>query len=214
MEVQIQFKNPIKQTLIKLRLWYPLSLLRDTPEALRWLKRGYSGAAPSSIKRMVVRSYLQRFSLKTFVETGTCLGDTLGYVSKSGVRCMSIELSRELYEAACDQFSQNKNVRLVHGDSAQRLPELLEEINEPALFWLDGHYSGGVTACGGTHTPISAELTAILKHPKKHIILIDDARCFNGKNDYPHLDNLLREIREDGRYSVEVSIDIIRLIPP
>jgi len=163
---------------------------------------------------MVLRSYLNRFSLEQFVETGTYLGDTLDNIAALGIQCTSIELSRELHEAACARFRWRKNVRLVQGDSAQKLPELLAQINNPTLFWLDGHYSAGVTACAGAHTPVSAELKALLNHPiKRHVILIDDARCFEGSNDYPHLDNLLREIREEGSYSAEVSTDIIRLVP-
>lgn len=57
-------------------------------------------------------------------------------------------------------------------------------------------------------------LKAILNHPiKQHVILIDDARCFDGTNGYPYLDDLLRVIGEDGSYIAEVSTDIIRLIP-
>lgn len=131
---------------------------------------------------------------------------------KSG--CTSIELSEELYQAACMRFKSCRNVRLLRGDSGQKLPGLLKEINEPTCFWLDGHYSAGVTASAETHTPVSAGLKAIFAHPnKKHVILIDDARCFGGSNDYPHLDDLLRVIREDGNYSAEVSTDIIRLVP-
>ena len=210
----MQVKSRIKQFLIRAGLWYQLNLLRRTPEIFRWLRSGCGGVAPHSIKMMVLRSHLNRFSLEQFVETGTYLGDTLDYIAALGIQCTSIELSRDLHEAACERFSWRKNVRLVQGDSAQRLPEILEEINEPALFWLDGHYSAGITARGGTHTPISAELRAILSHPiKRHVILIDDAHCFDGSSDYPHLDNLLGEIRETGIYGAEVSTDIIRLVP-
>ncbi len=163
---------------------------------------------------MVIGSYLKRFSINSFVETGTNLGDTLGYFARKGIWCTSIELSKDLYQAACTVFKARRNVRLVQGDSSQRLPELLEEIDKPVLFWLDGHYSSGLTASAKIHTPISAELKAILDHPiKQHVILIDDARYFDGANDYPHLDDLLRVIREDGSYGVEVSTDIIRLVP-
>ena len=48
----------------------------------------------------VLRSYLKKFTIDSFVETGTYLGDTLGYIAKSGTRCTSIELFQELYEAA------------------------------------------------------------------------------------------------------------------
>ena len=81
-------------------------------------------------------------------------------------------------------------------------------------FWLDGHYSAGVTAGAEKDSPISAELDVIHKHSiVQHVILIDDAHCFDGSNGYPHLDALLREIRSKGIYQATVSADVIRLIP-
>lgn len=210
----MQVKSQIKQFLVRTGLWYPANLLRNIPSVLKWLKSGCSGRAPDPIKMRIVAAYLKQFSINDFVETGTYLGDTVGYIAESGTRCTSIELSQELHEAARARFDGVKNVRLVQGDSGQKLPELLKEIKNPVLFWLDGHYSSGVTACAETHTPISAELQAILKHPiKRHVILIDDARLFDGRNDYPHLDDLLHIVRQDGSYNAEVSADIIRLVP-
>ena len=204
----------IRQFLIGSGLWYPLNLLRSIPAIIRWLRSGCNGLAPHPVKLMVIESYLKRSSIHTFVETGTNLGDTLGYFSRKKIECTSIELSQELYRAACEVFKNRRNVRLIQGDSSQRLPELLKKTDKPALFWLDGHYSSGLTASAESHTPISAELKAILDHAvKRHVILIDDARYFDGTNDYPHLDDLLRVIREDGNYSAEVSTDIIRLVP-
>ena len=210
----MQIKSQIRQFLIGSGLWYPLSLLRNTPAIFHWLRSGCTGLAPDPVKLMVIGFYLKRYAIDNFVETGTHVGKTLGYFARKGICCTSIELSQELYQTACTLFKASKNVRLVHGDSGQRLPVLLQEINKPVLFWLDGHYSADLTASAETHTPISAELNAILKHSiKQHVILIDDARYFDGTNDYPHLDDLLRVIREDGSYSAEVSTDIIRLVP-
>jgi len=210
----MQVKYNAKQLLIRLGLWAPLNLIRSIPGTYHWLRTGCSGAAPHPIKMMAVRSYLNSFSIGIFVETGTFLGDTLAHIAKTGVECASIELSPELHKTARNRFHRYKNVRLLLGDSGEIVPELLKEINQPVLFWLDGHYSAGVTASADIHTPVSAELSAILNHPiKNHVILIDDARCFDGTNGYPHLDELLRVVRDDGNYSAEVSIDIIRLTP-
>ncbi len=212
--MQMRIRRRVKIVLLRTGLYYPLNLLRDIPDVLRWLSSGCAGFAPHPIKMMVVGAYLRRFSLGEFVESGTLDGETLGYISRRGVRCTSIELSRELYEAALVRFDNDSNVRLVQGDSAQQIPLILNELKTAALFWLDGHDSGGVTACAEKSTPISGELQAILSHPVKgHVILIDDARLFNGSHDYPTLDDLLRVIRDDGNYSAEVSIDIIRLVP-
>jgi len=213
-EGKMQVRSRAKLFVTKSGVRYPLTQLKSLFETFHWLRAGCSGAAPHPIKVRVIKSYMKNRAMDRFIETGTYLGDTLSRIAKSGIRCASIELSQELYEAAVDRFRRYNNVRLVQGDSGQKLPELLAEIDKPTLFWLDGHYSSGITARGRTQTPISAELQAILGHPiKQHIVLIDDARCFNGTNDYPHLDDLLRKIRDDGNYSVEVSTDIIRLVP-
>jgi hypothetical protein len=204
----------MKQFLVRSGLWYPLNLLRWLPEILYWFTSGFRGSAPHPIKIIVIWSYLKQYEIDEFVETGTYQGDTLGYIAKKGIQCTSIELSRQLYEVARKQFNGYKNVKLVQGDSGQKLPELLKKINNPVLFWLDGHYSAGVTACAEKYTPICTELQAILNHSvKEHVILIDDACCFDGTNDYPHIDDLLRVIRDNSNYSVEISMDIIRLTP-
>lgn len=207
-------KKLIKRSLAILGLWHTLDLLRSTPEILRWLRYGCHGSVSHPIKRRVVEFYLKKYSISLFVETGTYAGETLDFIARTGVQCISIELSEDLYDAACRRFKSYGNVRLVQGDSGKKLPELLNEICTPVLFWLDGHYSAGITTSAETHTPISVELRAILDHPvKQHVILIDDAKCFDGTNDYPHLDNLLKVVREEGSYRAEVSTDIIRLVP-
>lgn len=204
----------IKRFLYSTGLWHTLNLLRSAPSAVYWFRTGLSGVAPHPIKMKVIGSYLKKFSIDDFIETGTYHGDTLDYIARSGIRCTSIELSQEYYNAACLRFKDNNYVRLVQGDSAQKLPELLEKISRPVCFWLDGHYSFGITASAVSHTPISTELKAILNHQiKQHVILIDDARCFDGTNNYPYLDELLSEIRQDGSYNAEISMDIIRLVP-
>ena len=53
------------------------------------------------------------------------------------------------------------------------------KLEEPTLFWLDGHYSGGVTARGSKETPILDEVDKILSTKEsRHVLIVDDARCF------------------------------------
>jgi hypothetical protein len=97
------------------------------------------------------------------------------------------------------------------GDSVVKLPEIIPEINSKAIFWLDGHYSGFGTGKGETNCPVLDELE-IIKSSKSnyHVILIDDAREFNGSNGYPNLEiviNKLKEINSD--YTISVSFDSI-----
>ena len=90
---------------------------------------------------------------------------------------------------------------------------MLAQIDEPCLFWLDGHYSAGITARGDKDTSVLDELRCILDHRvSNHVILIDDARKFNGQNDYPTLD-FVRELVTSklSSYAFEVADDIIRI---
>jgi hypothetical protein len=105
-------------------------------------------------------------------------------------------------------------VELLHGDSAELLPGVVEGLTEPALFWLDGHFSDGATALGSSTTPIMAELGPILDSALPHAVLVDDARLFDGTDGYPELADvrsLVTERRPDLSWSVED--DIVRIEP-
>ena len=94
------------------------------------------------------------------------------------------------------------------------LGQLIHEIDRPALFWLDGHYSHGITAKGDKECPVPEELEAILKSPLPHAILIDDARLFNGTHDYPTLEQIKDMLNKSGNtYMTEIKDDIILLSP-
>jgi hypothetical protein len=67
----------------------------------------------------------------------------------------SIELSRDLYEKAMKRFTGVTHIRLIRGDSGKELGRVVNEIDRPALFWLDGHYSAGVAAKGEKDTPFT-----------------------------------------------------------
>ena len=127
----------------------------------------------------------------------------------------SIELSKELYQRALTRFDGIESVHLYCGDSSILLGTMID--NEDAfvntLFWLDGHYSGGETACGEKESPIIEELSIISKKCKEGVILIDDARCFVGKDGYPTIDRLKEYM--SGIFSLkswEVESDIIRCV--
>lgn len=208
-------KIALKNLLWSIGIFPAADFIRRMPSIFYWLREGCCGAAPPPVKRMIVRSFLRKYGLKTFVETGTYLGDTVAAIATDPhVQAISIELSPEYFKAAASRFASYPNVKLLQGDSGQLLPSVVASLSEPALFWLDGHYSGGRTGQGDLDTPISAELQTILMSPVAgHVILIDDMRCFDGKHDYPHLDELMSLIRSHGHYRTEISADIMRLTP-
>ena len=167
-------------------------------------------------KVRIIRSYIERFQPQIFIETGTYRGDTLGKIKERVQKAYSIEVGNELYKKACERFAKEikaGNLELFLGDSRAVLPKILAEVREPAIFWLDAHYSGAGTAKADIITPIEEELKLIFGHPiRKHIILIDDARDFIGEGDYPTPDTI-QKLAESAGYSFEMKDNIFRLVP-
>ncbi len=208
-------KNLIRNEFSRAGILPAIDLIRRLPEIVSWLRRGCTGIAPAPVKRMVITAYMRAYDILEFVETGTHIGDTLAFIARDKrVHATSIELDEGYFRAAEERFATYSNVTLLHGDSAELLPPLMHSIRRPTLFWLDGHYSGDGTGRGDLVTPICAELESILdSQVKGHVVLIDDARLFDGSDDYPHLDKVLERIRSKGAFNAEVSADIIRLTP-
>ena len=181
-----------------------------------WEAAGKPVPPPHRIKQKVLTEYATNFETKILIETGTFLGDMLYAMRRRFDRLISIELSSELTERARVRFRKYPQIQIVNGDSGEKLKEILQGISQRTLFWLDGHYSGGITAKGKLDTPIYSELQIVFDHPvKDHVILIDDARLFNGTNDYPtipELQEIIQELRPD--YLFSVRNDIIRIHPP
>lgn len=180
-----------------------------------WEKAGKPLPPPHIVKQRCVAEYARKYKTPVLVETGTFLGDMVQAQLKNFREIYSLELGGELAYKAQQKFEKYPHVHIIQGDSATLLPELLLKINGPALFWLDGHYSGGITAKGDKETPVIEELKAILTHSiKTHIILIDDARCFDGTHDYPTMDEIFNLVRSlNPNYICTVNDDIIRCMP-
>lgn len=180
---------------------------------LKWILLGKPIPPPHLVKQMVVKTYAAKYRLNVMVETGTYLGEMVDAVKYSFNKIYSIELSSDLHKKAKKKFSRYKYIEILNGDSSVILPEILKQIYDPCLFWLDAHYSGGITEKGDIETPILEELKQIFLHPvKNHVILIDDARCFTGQNDYPSIEELNKFILDQNPYYLfNVVDDVIRV---
>jgi hypothetical protein len=178
-----------------------------------WNLSGRPIPPPSLVKQYIVKSFGKKYHKKILDETGTFKGQMISAVANDFEQIYSIELSVELFENCRRKFSKEPHIRLFQGDSGKVLNTVLMGIDKPCLFWLDGHYSQFDTAKGELETPILSELSIIFAHPlaSKHVILIDDARCFIGENDYPTIPKI-REIAQDAGFKkIYVSGDIIRI---
>lgn len=141
-----------------------------------------------------------------FIETGTFRGEGLDKALQAGFpEVYSIELDVTLYQQCRRKFASRRNVHLFQGDSSSKLALILPHIDEQITFWLDAHFSSGVTAMGTTHTPIIDELHVIANHSiKTHTIMIDDVRLFGtAEFDFVSLEEIVDEILKiNPKYSI------------
>jgi len=195
--------------------FYPLLRPLLEQSALRQWHKTRKPPAPLPVKAQIIRAYANKYRARIFVETGTFFGDMLAALRDDFDRLITIELDSALAAKARQRFRDEPKIRIIEGDSAVRLPEVVAELDRTALFWLDGHFSGGVTAKGNVDTPIIAELTAWLSAEAiKHVILIDDARLFGIARDYPSI-SVIEELVQSyqARCKMSVEMDIVRLEP-
>jgi hypothetical protein len=134
---------------------------------------------------------LSQHVCELFVETGSYLGDGIQAAFDAGfARVWSVELGSNLHRHCATRFAPrlDRSLFLREGDSAQQLellfreapPALICDKPQVATFWLDAHYSYGITVQGEDETPLLRELRAISDSIQRGIIsakstlLIDD----------------------------------------
>jgi hypothetical protein len=178
-----------------------------------WQLTGKPVPAPHIVKQNIIKGYATTFKLKIFIETGTYVGEMLDAMLNIFPEIISIEFDQALAERAKYKYVDHPHVTIMQGDSGSILPIVIAGKNEPCLFWLDAHYSGGFTGKSDLDTPIMKEINAILEHPcDGHVILIDDAREFTGKNHYPTLEEVRSLVTAKRKgWLMEVDADIIRI---
>jgi hypothetical protein len=169
---------------------------------------------PHAVKVRAVLGMASRFGLRTLVETGTFEGEMVRRCRRGFDRVVTIELDHGFAARAARRFAGDPGVEVWEGDSATVLPAALATVAGPALYWLDGHFSGAGTARGRTDTPLLAELDAIVaRGVAADVVLVDDAREL-GHGDYPALDEIARRLAPlHPGGTIEVRDDIVRCLP-
>jgi len=181
-------------------------------EHVEWVRRSYSSPSPAHIKRSV----LLRLGVPnaTWVETGTFLGETAELLASHSKAVYTIEPEATLYKQAAQRLANNQKIHVIHGLSEKVLPDLLPGLSGTVNFWLDGHYSGGITHQGPVDCPVRDELMHIENNLSRFddvVVLIDDIRCFDPSielyADYPDLNYLVDWARRNGlKWSIEHDI--------
>lgn len=157
-----------------------------------------------------LRVYGGVLGLRTFVETGTADGATTLALKNDFDRLITIELDYERYlHVLTSDFVPYPQILPIWGDSGKVLVELVHWLTEPALYWLDAHYCGGVS--GDEDTPIRTELLAIGKSAREgSLIVVDDAHLFGIDPAYPTL-GWMQQWADGHGYSMALNDDLIEL---
>ena len=145
--------------------------------ASKWRNSGLTVPLPNIVKRAILLRELQGHGADVFVETGTFLGDTPWFLRKKVKQIITIEVHPPLADLATKRFRNSKNIKVIQGDSGSVLAEVVPSLKGKVRFWLDGHYSRGITGMSFEECPIFRELDAIrLGCSADWLLLIDDAR--------------------------------------
>lgn len=156
-----------------------------------------------------------------FVETGTSAGGTTRWAANYFDTVHTIELSEYIYNLHHQELSQIKGVTPHLGDSRNIFPQIVSQLGDKrALHWLDGHWSGGVSAGEENECPILEEL-ACLSSRTEDIILIDDARLFlcapplgHKASHWPTITEIIAVLpKSDRQPFVQIVDDVIFIIP-
>ncbi|MCO6451348.1 MAG: hypothetical protein J5I90_11225 [Caldilineales bacterium] len=180
-----------------------------------WEAQGRPVPPPHLYKQQIIKLYANAFGLRTLVETGTYAGDMVEAMKRHFDRIYSIELSAPLYARASKRFEGQPHIEIIHGDSGKELAKIMLRLDRPALFWLDGHHCGGLTAQRDNGTPLLDELHHILGAAiAGHVILIDDMREFGQDPNYPQLDEVRALINSyQPARLIAAEHDIMRVTP-
>ena len=104
----------------------------------------------------------------TWVETGTYLGQGAAFLSQIARHVHTIEPSDECIRRSKSVLQGLDNVTMHKGFSEDVLPGLLGTLSGNVCFWLDGHFSGGITTKSLLDTPIKSELREISRNLRRY----------------------------------------------
>ncbi len=175
--------------------------------AARWRRDGWFVPVPHFIRRAMLLSHARAASAEIFVETGTYKGGTTWCLLGEFRRIQTIEVVPGLASLAKERFRKFSHVTVIEGDSATVLPGICSKLDGPCLFYLDGHYSGGITGMGSEECPVIRELEAVFTHTRvPYRIVIDDARLFGSDPAYPDLQTVTDLVKKH-RQSMQVRVE-------
>jgi hypothetical protein len=130
-----------------------------------------------------------------FIETGTHLGDALGYANLIGFeKLLSVELNSTRQAETIERYKKYDHIELYTGMSMRYIDKMLSSVpkDKKALVSLDAHAEGG-------GAPALQELDVISEYSTTHTILVEDIPIYY---DAEAVKSKLLEINPD--YNIEL----------
>ena len=123
----------------------------------------------------------------TFIETGTAYGQSIDAIRQYFEKVFTVEISEKLYEWLTPQIGHWSNVERVLGDSLIEIPKYLNSLakEDHVFFWLDAHWSQGLSSKNHLDVPLLEECSIIDKEYQADLglVVIDDVRLFETELD-------------------------------
>ena len=210
-------KSKLPRPLVNFAKKIIIPLLRNkwkkNPTVAEWVNKGYINdeeidfivldwnrfnaptPPPHKIKQQIIAEFGKKYGCKVLVETGTFRGDMMEAQKNNFEKLFSVELSVDFWETAKKRFKNDSQINLIQGDSGEVLPKLVPTIDQPALFWLDGHPDGV------SGDPLWEELESLKKHHiKNHTIIVDDIPIYFNS---AQVENKILEINPNYKFIYE-----------
>lgn len=166
----------------------------------------------------------QNLNISTFVETGTFKGDTAAWASNHFEKVITIENSKLYFDEATNSNNHLQNIKFLFGDSRAVLTNVVSELRDPTIFWLDAHWCSMDSYGSNDQCPVIDEINLIRSTGTNHYIFIDDARLFlsppplpNKTGQWPTIDQICCNIQlscsKNEAYYIVVLEDVIVAVP-
>ena len=156
----------------------------------------------------------RRSGAKVLIETGTYLGNTAMRCSRVFDRVVTMELDPELFRKSEVYLSRRTNVECLEGDALKLLPAVLDRPDvRDAIVFLDGHFSGGVTAHGDVAEPACEEIEVLARFKDKLCsFIVDDFRCFGRDKGWPRKSELIASIEKHSGDRMDLAVHMDQVL--
>lgn len=205
--------NIIRSAIYSLKMtrrsyWY----FRDKKKLAAWENAGQRSPLPLEVKQRIILNLQEKHGLKTFVESGTSVGEMVEAVRWDFQEVYSLENDTDSYISKIRRFVGARNVFFLHGNNVALMRNLLPKLPPPCFFWLNAHFETREVDIEDVVTTLADELHAISQHEFKSqdVILIDGADGFDEQS-IPSLSWVEDWASQHGFDTCEVEHGIIRI---